>query len=215
MARMFYMAVLGLFLIGLTASADSITLALTPGPGTVSGLPGSTVGWGYSIDNDSSDYLLVANSYFCAGTENPLFTTCAPSLGASTYNDFIANNSTLIAPDTTGVESFDAGTNSGVGEYIIDSAATAGETDIGSLVVVYDLFSGDPFTDPSATQIGGDMDLTAAAEVEVTGPTSAVPEPGTPFFLGLGLAALIAFDAVSKFRVRLKSRSPAASRWSI
>jgi hypothetical protein len=206
MARTFYMAVLGLFIMGLTASADLITLALTPASGTVSGLPGSTVGWGYSIDNDSSDYLLVANSYFCAGTEDPLFTTCSPSLGASTYNDFIANNSTLIAPGTSGVESFDAGTNSGVGEYIIDSSATSGETDIGSMAVVYDLFSGDPFTDPSATQIGGDMDLTAAAEVEVTGPTSVVPEPGTLFFLGFAFAALLAFDAVSKLRARRVSR---------
>jgi hypothetical protein len=191
MARTFYMAVLGLFIIGLTASADLITLALTPASGTVSGLPGSTVGWGYSIDNDSSDYLLVANSYFCAGTENPTFTTCSPSLGASTYDDFIASNSTLIAPDTTGVESFNAGANSGVGEYIIDSAAIAGETDIGSMVVVYDLFNGNPFTDPSATQIGGDMDLTAAAEVEVTGRTSVIPEPRTLVFLGFAFAALI------------------------
>jgi hypothetical protein len=45
--------------------------------------------------------------------------------------------------------------------------------------------------------------------VEVTGPTSAVPEPRTPSFLGLGLAALIAFDAVSKLRARLTgNRNP-------
>ena len=201
MTRTFSMAAVGLFLIGLTASADTVTLTLTPS-GTVSGSPGDTVGWGYSIDNGSSDYLLVSNSYFCAGTEDPTFTTCAPSLGASTYQDFIANNGTEIAPGVTSAQSFDASTNSGVGEYGIDPSATTGQSDIGSIVITYDLFTADPFgPNCNFCQDGGDMELTAAAEVQVTGPSSAVPEPGTLAFLGFTFAALVVR------RARLVNRS--------
>jgi hypothetical protein len=45
------------------------------------------------------------------------------------------------------------------------------------------------------------MELTAAAEVQVTGPSSAVPEPGTLAFLGFTFAALVVR------RARLVNRS--------
>jgi hypothetical protein len=192
MTRIFYLAVLGLALIGLTASADTITLDLTPAGGTVSGLPGSTVGWGYTIGNGSNDYLIVANSYFCESGQDPLFTTCTQALG--TYSDFIANNGILIAPGDTGSQSFDASTQSGVGEYIIDPSATAGESDTGSLVVLYDLF------DANFNQIGGAMELTAGAEVNVIGGASPVPEPRFPILLGCVLAALILCRAAGNKR---------------
>lgn len=196
MTRIFYMAVLALSLIGLTASADPIALDLTPSSGTVSGLPGDTVGWGYTIDNGSDDYLIVANSYFCEPGQDPLFTTCTPALGA--YSDFIANNGTLIAPGDTGSQSFDAGADSGVGQYVIDPSAAAGESDAGSIVVLYDLF------DANFNQIGGTMELTANVEVDVTGGTSPVPEPRLPILLGFALAALIIQRAFGNTRpVRL------------
>jgi hypothetical protein len=196
----FYITLFGLSALCLVASADPITLTLTPS-GTVSGLPGDTVGWGYSIDNTSDDYLFVENSFFCAGAEDPLLTTCAPSLGASSYADFIANNFTEIAPGQTLAQSFDPAALAGLGEYSIDPLATAGQTDIGSVTIVYDLFTTD-FLSPDYTccQIGGDMELTAAAEVDVIGGTSSVPEPRLPILLGFGFAALIAGRAGAKLR---------------
>jgi hypothetical protein len=183
------MAVLGVFgLLALSrgARADTVTLTLTPSSGTVSGLPGDTVGWGFSLDNDTGDYLSVANSYFCAGTEDPAFTTCSPTLGASTYTDFIANNGTFLNPDTSTSQSFDAATQSGVGEYTIDSSALAGQMDTGTIVVLYNLY------DANFDQAGGTMELSAPAEVQITGAISAVPEPRLAMLLALGLAALIA-----------------------
>ncbi len=188
MTRILYMAVLGLCLMGLTASADTVTLDLTPSSGTVSGLPGDTVGWGYTIDNETDDTLIVANSYFCEPGQDPLFTTCASTLGS--YTDFIANNGTLIGPDSPASQDF--GPNSGVGEYVINSSASGGQSDTGSIVVLYDLY------DDNFDQVGGTMELSAPAEVDVTGAISPVPEPGLASLLALGFAALIACRAGAK-----------------
>jgi hypothetical protein len=202
MTRMFYITLLGLLAMCLAASADSVTLTLAPSDGSVSGLPGDSVGWGYTLVNGSSDYLLVANSYFCESGQDPLFTTCSPSLGASTYQDFIANDFTLIAPGGSADATFDAVTNSGVGEYNIDPLVTSG-SDSGSLTIVYDLYDADP-TMGAANQICPndsvcDWEVSASAQVLVAG-TSTVPEPRLPIFLAFGFLALIAYRSAAKLR---------------
>jgi hypothetical protein len=200
MIRASYISVFALLLTGISASADP-TLILTPS-GTVSGNPGDTVGWGYSIDNDTVYSLIVTESDFCEPGQDPLFTTCSPTLG--TYTDFIASNGTLISPGTTGSQAFDP-SGTGVGEYVIDPSATPGQSDIGSIVVEYQLF------DDNFDQIGGTMELSASAEVDVTGTgTSPVPEPATQ---GLVVAGLL-LSAVAYRRFRF-NRSQGASRSSI
>ena len=200
MIRASYISVFALLLTGISASADP-TLILTPS-GTVSGNPGDTVGWGYSIDNDTVYSLIVTESDFCEPGQDPLFTTCSPTLG--TYTDFIASNGTLISPGTTGSQAFDP-SGTGVGEYVIDPSATPGQSDIGSIVVEYQLF------DDNFDQIGGTMELSASAEVDVTGTgTSPVPEPATQ---GLVVAGLL-LSAVAYRRFRF-SGSRDASRSSI
>jgi hypothetical protein len=189
------------------AAAGPVSIALTPADGAVSGLPGSTVGWGFSLTNNSTDpngnptFLLVANSYFCEAGQDPqapLFTTCTPLLG--TYNDFIAGNATLVAPgDTTAPQPFDAGSSQGLGEYVIDGAALPGQADSGSLIVVYDLYDADPFGPNGPNEIGGDTELPPInASVTVIGGTSVAPEPGTLLLLGLGLAAMLALTVLRK-----------------
>jgi hypothetical protein len=143
--------------------------------------------------------LLVVDSDFCESGQ-PVTGPCSQALG--TYNDFIASNGTVVSPDSEVNQSFDA-TGTGVGEYAINSTATPGQIDEGYLEVVYNLYSGDPFTDPDATPVSGDLFLTAAAQVVVSGATT-VPEPRLPIFLGFGIATLAAFDAGSKLKARIK-----------
>ena len=168
MARWLYLGVLGMTVMGLPASAYVLTL--TPSSGTVTGLPGSTAGWGYSITNSSSQYMVIVNSYFCESGQDPLFTTCTQSLGI--YNDFIATNETVVAPLGTANRTFSSQNSQGAGGYTISSGAAAGKTDSGAIVVIYDLYTANPFTDPTAQQIGGDAELTVPAAVQVPDSTT-------------------------------------------
>src|SRR5262245_25492164 len=82
----------------------SPSFMLIPATGFATAIPGGTVGWGYSINNDTPFYLLVDSSAFCGPGGDPQFTDCTtpyngstqfgPSLG--TYTDFIATNFTII-----------------------------------------------------------------------------------------------------------------------
>ena len=62
----------------------AVILTLIPTGGNLSGTPGSTVGWGFSISNDT-DYLLVSSADFCSGAALP---PCPLFIG--TFDDFIA-----------------------------------------------------------------------------------------------------------------------------
>ena len=211
MIRVFYITAFGLLATCLAAFGDSVTLTLDPVGGTVSGSPGDTVGWGYTLDNNTSDYLLVSSSSFCEAGQDPLFTTCSPALGASTYTDFTSSNFILIAPGNSASATFDASTLSGVGAYAIDPLVTSG-SDSGFITVIYDLFDADPTAGGNQIpQDNGllDWEVSASAEVEVTGGTSPVPEPATA---GLVVAGLLFFAAAYRQRI---SGSRSASHSSI
>ena len=178
------------------AYAD-ITLTLDPS-GTVSGAPGATVGWGFTISNDSGFYLLPSNSFFCEAGQDPQLTTCSPNLGASTYTDYITNDvftdSAPIAPAGLS-QPFDTVAMTGVGAYMIDPAALGGWQDTGNLVIEYTEWSANPFLG-AATQentTGGELgngvfELSAAATINVAAP-STVPEPSTIWMLPTMLLA--------------------------
>jgi hypothetical protein len=204
--RTSYLAAFGLLTACLVANADSVTLQLDPLSGTVSGSPGDTVGWGYTLDNNTGDYLVVSYSAFCESGQDPLFTSCAPALGASSYMDFLSlpANFTEITPGGTASAAFDPTTTSGVGEYSIDPLITSG-SDSGSITVIYDLFNGDPTNGGSqvcANPTTGvcDFEVSAAAEVDVLGATSPVPEPRLAILLGFGLVVLIIYRLATKLR---------------
>jgi hypothetical protein len=190
MARTFYKTVLGLLLMSLAATADDISLTLTPS-GAVSGPPGSTVGWGFSITNNDTLFLVAINSFFCQTAtvppEDPAFTGCTQTLG--TYTDLIGSNATVVAPGDTANESFD-GVN-GFGEYTINDPASG--VDSGSLVLWFNFWTANPFTDSTATTDGVTNEVFSdAASVTVTAVTSAVPEPGTLLLLGSCIAMIAA-----------------------
>jgi hypothetical protein len=155
-------------------------LTLTPANGFIEGGPSETVGWGYTLSNDTSFYLLVDASYFCQLGEDPAFTTCTQTLG--TYTDFIASNLTIISPHSSTSQTFDPNFMTGVGSYTIDPSAPLYSMDTGSVVATYQEYMGNPLV--SGTQVSGDIELSASAMVE------AVPEPATLTLAGGSLLFL-------------------------
>ena len=152
----------------------------TPSPATISGNPGDTVGWGFTISNDT-DYLLITSADF------------TPATALGTFTDFIGQYNFIVvgpSPESTSVSQiFDPIALTGVGSFLISPSATPGSVITGSLTLTYDLFSvspNDPNFDPDTDTLSNGNILTAAAEVDVTG-VSAVPEPASFGLVGVAL----------------------------
>jgi len=171
----------------LGGNAEMVMITTNPPGGAVTGSPGQTVGYGFTITNNTSYYLLFDGSYFCEPSQDPEFTTCTQSLG--TYQDYIAANFTEVAPMSSLSESFNANTMTGFGAYDISPTAMVGATDSGNLVATYMEYQGDPLS--GGTPESGDIELSAPASVTVI-PVSTTPEPSSRILAMLGgLGALL------------------------
>jgi hypothetical protein len=204
MVLRFAITMLALIALGNLAWADTApTLTLDPANGALSGTPGSTVGWGFTIAN-STNFLLITSSDFCVG---PISSPCSNGLG--TYTDFIASNQFVVVgplPESSSVtQAFDNSLLTGIGSFLINSTANPGDSVSGQIVLTYDLFSVSPNApnfDPIADTISIGNFLTASASVSV--PSTTAPEPGTGLLFGYGLIAFAGLGlAARKGRDRL------------
>ena len=150
------------------AWADGFTFSLLPSSGAIDGPPGSTVGWGYTITNDSStDYLLLTS----------LNTTEAFQYGTPT--DLFEDTLFLLAPDQTVTGYFNATTGTGLFEFTWNSDAPLSFTNSGD----FDM-SGVFCTDATLTNCSMlPPDQYAAYAVTAT------PEPSTILLLISGVVS--------------------------
>jgi hypothetical protein len=201
MKRILHLLAAGALFAGI-APATAV-FAFDPIGGSLSGTPGSTVGWGFTI-SDSTEFVLIMQSDFCppGSVEGDL--TC-PNSPVGTYNDFTGGAPIIgPSPDSPSVtQAFVLATEQGYGSFHISPTAGIGTVLPGEIAIVYLLFTGDPNTDPTATQIGGDNFTSLPASITVIGGAT-VPEPSA--ILPLGIALLWSFR-------RLKT-SPIKSRQS-
>jgi len=173
---------LGLTILFVTASAfsDDITLTLIPASGNVSGPPGSTVGWGYTITNNTAEWIQTMNvsaDPFQHGTPDATifdFPAVAPDSFVTLDFSLVGNASCAFPP-------------CGLYELIWDSTAPLGFKNSGAFIVSSDFFSAQPGT-PGATDLGSAPDASATYSATVSG----VPEPSSLFLLisGLGVSVL-------------------------
>jgi len=171
----------GLLTLGMTAAllvsaalatADDISLSLIPISGDVSGLPGSTVGWGYTTTNDTPEWIkalsLSADS-FSSGTPSSIFDFPAVAPMGSVTLDFslVATGSCLAPP-------------CGLYDLVWDAGAPGGFANSGTFTVSSDYFDQNP-ANPGATDLGPAPDASAAYSATV--PSTATPEPPTTVLL--------------------------------
>jgi hypothetical protein len=212
MKRIAQIGTLAAFCLAAAYADPALTIS---GSSVVSGAPGSIVGWGYQIFNDTSFFLFVDNSAFCGPGGDPQLNSCTspydgvtnfgPALGI--YMDFIANNLTIIAPNSTATQGFNLASQLGIGEYAISPTATPGATDAANpaaqtsnLFVTFQEYDGDPLA--GGTQVSGDIEISTPVEVQVS---TATPEPGAWLLMASALAMLAGWRAA-------RSRSARATR---
>lgn len=161
----------------------SPTLTLLPTNGDISGQPGTTIGWGFSITN-TENFLIPTSFQFLPSSTLGTFTDFT---GEPFYNFFVVGPG---YPDgTTVTQAFDPNLGTGVGSFTIANTASLWQSAIGNIIMTYDLYSVSPYEwdslgyvpDPIAT----DQVLTVAARVNV------VPLPGAVWLLGSGLLGLV------------------------
>ena len=177
---------------------ETPTLTLTPSP-DLSGGPGSTVGWGFTIVNNTADYLEFSSSQFCLAPVllTPVLACTSPVTGV--YHDIIVGNDPIIAPGSSLSEDFDPiGFTTGIGFFDINPDAVPPSSDIGQIVLIYDGYAQDPDSG-NATQLLFSVPL--AADASVT--TEAVaPEPATAGFVATALPILAVMARQARRRKR-------------
>ena len=182
-----------LILTGLTGGqTDTISIDLNPLDGGLQGLPGATVGWGFTVNWTSTSGDWVSFTGSSLGSESN------PEL-LDQYYDYIGLQGGPVdfglSPNPspgTWAEAF-GGSTLGVGAYLIAADAVLGANDIGKITFNFDVYDGDPL---GGTDLGSFSYVGRSTNfvVSVNAPPG-VPEPSTKdlLALGAGLLALIHF----------------------
>jgi len=146
----------------ISRGADVYTFDLLPASGQISGAPGSTTGWGYSITNHSSSLWLATSAL----TSDP-FSHATPSL----LFDF-----PQLAPGATVALPFNAAGGAGLMSVTLDSNTPTGFSNVGNFILSAGWWNGDPLGGGSF--LSDAPDATRAYIVTAMG-SAPVPEPST------------------------------------
>ena len=175
-----------LLLSGMPAFAGVLTYTFSTDPpnGTIAGLAGSTIGWGYSITNqDPTNWLLTTNltsAPFADGTPD-----------ASVF-DF-----PVVAPLATVALPFDPVAPTGLFALTWDFNAPVGFSNSGVFTLSAEWWTGDPSAGGGFLQAAADGSVPYSATV--SSPNGAVPEPN-PFWLLM--AVLVGASLIIRKRSR-------------
>lgn len=168
----------------LTAGASAAPiLTLLPADGIIPGPQGTTVGWGFNLVSDQTNWTLITAVQMNVAV-------------IGTFEDYLSawvgTNAFALAPGTGPlVQAFAAGipgtTATGLAAVTIAANAPVGPFS-GSIGISYELYDDDPFTGGSLVATG--LEFTPAFTIDVTDAVAVVPEPQAALLvaaaLGLG-----------------------------
>jgi len=152
-------------------AADIYNFSLIPAGGNIQGTPGSAIGWGYSIENQSSTLWLVTTALDSGAFQHGL---------PSVLFDFPD-----VAPGETVTVAFDAVLSVGLQSLLWDASAPIGFINSGDFILSAEWWDGDPFDNGAFQSSAPSQSVPYTASVSAP----AVPEPGTAAVAALGLAA--------------------------
>jgi len=173
------------------ARASAVIALDTPG-GVISGSPGDTVGWGFTLT--TGDYWVSIDSVSIENETSPLG---GVSGGFTSYMDLLGGSSDFVTPpDETWTLPFSPGSpGTGVGQYVIDPGTPPGASDSGDFVIYYDEFSADPNSCGSCyvdtLQLFDANGDAPTFTINVSNSTSAVPEPSPAPLLIAGMTLVL------------------------
>ena len=164
-------------------TVDNLTFTLSNN-GVISGDPGTTTGWGFTLTN-TLNYVVIDASEFDI-TQNA---------GDGSYTDIIGPNFLIVGTGiyaaTPITQAFNGSVPTGMGSFAILPSAMSGDVVLGTITLTYDVYSvspNDPSFDPFTDTLATGLQISAGAQVDV------VPEPGSLLLLltamGLCLALL-------------------------
>ena len=181
MLRGWLLAVLCLSSSAVIAHADSYTFSLIPANGAISGIPGSVIGWGYQITNNSTTDWLSTLSVNAGIFQHA-------TLDSGDYFDF-----PIVAPGATVTVAFTeagiSGFGAGLAALTWGANAPIGFTDSGN----FDLSA--CFANSAGACVLAAPDAFAAYSATVVSP---VPEPPSFTLLSSFLFILLVFSLISK-----------------
>ena len=157
----------------------SPVVELNPVTGDITGIAGGATGWGFRMTADPTLWVSVIGTFTLFET-NPL-------LGS--YLDLIGTqggpNAGILAPGAADwAQGYNPTIGLGLGMYFIDPSALAGDSNAGTIRVLYESFSDDPNTCGGCSVDSGYLDAPFSVTV-------AAPEPGTMVLFGFGGALLL------------------------
>lgn len=162
---------------------DNVTFSAIPSADLASLKPSETSGWGYSIQNKTSHYVLplgLSDSGVLFGSLSDIFDYPVVSPGQLAFQTYSYN-----APGGWGH-------SLGLFEYTMPNTVPLGLDQSGFFTFTYQLYDANPDLDDSASPFGSAMSQTVSFDVIAgggTGPDAAVPEPASVLLL-LGVAAV-------------------------
>ncbi len=159
------------------AYADDLSLTLIPASGPVYAEPGQVVGWGFTLTNTGSDYVLLYDSDF-VGT--PLY---------GSYTDYIVNQFYVAGPGegTTIVSPWNQTNQTGTGEFDLYASDPVVVSFSGTINVDYDLFSVDPYSE----NFDPDTDFISSGTFSDPVQVTITPEPASWILMSLPFALLM------------------------